>query len=131
MIAEVAFNLPLEKTFHYLVPPALEAALQPGMRVITPFGPRQRVGVVVRCLARSPVRELRLVRRVLDPVPVISGERWALARWLAGYYYCSLGEALFAMVPADLRLARVWPKASPAPSGVERPAPSGVEGPDL
>ncbi len=107
MIAEVAFNLPIEKTFHYLVPPTAEATLQPGMRVRAPFGPRERLGFVVKRLSESPVRELKTVRRVLDPLPVITGERWALASWLSEHYYCSFGEALAAMVPSSLRLRPV------------------------
>ena len=108
MIAEVAFNLPLERTFHYLIPLDAEAMLQPGMRVAAPFGPRERIGFVLRRVAKSPIRELKSIRRVLDPVPVIAEERWALASWMSEYYYCSLGEALAAMVPGDLRLARAW-----------------------
>ena len=106
LIAEVAFNLPIEKTFHYLVPPTVEATLQPGMRVLAPFGPRERLGFVVKRLSESPVRELKTIRRVLDPLPVIAGERWALASWLSDHYCCSLGEALAAMVPSTLRLVK-------------------------
>ena len=114
MIAEVVFNIPLERAFHYLVPEAAQEALRPGMRVAAPFGPRERVGLVVTLLERSPIplRRLKPVRRVLDPVPVIDGERWALAEWMAAYYFCSFGEALAAMVPAQVRL----PAAAPAPS---------------
>ena len=104
MIAEVAFNLPLERTFHYLVPSGLEGRLQPGMRVAAPFGPRERMGFVVKLLTESPIRELKPIRRVVDPVPVIADERWALGSWLSAYYYCSLGEALAVMVPSALRL---------------------------
>ncbi|OGX41702.1 MAG: primosomal protein N' [Omnitrophica WOR_2 bacterium RIFCSPHIGHO2_02_FULL_68_15] len=104
MIAEVAFNLPIEKTFHYLIPEAPAPALQPGMRVLAPFGPRERLGFVVKVLSESPVRELKTIRRVLDPLPVIARERWALASWLSDHYCCSLGEALAAMVPSTLRV---------------------------
>jgi primosomal protein N' (replication factor Y) len=104
MIAEVAFNLPLERTFHYLVPPSLQPSMQPGVRVIVPFGHRQLTGCVVRLPQSSPIQQLKAVRRILDPVPVIDGERWPLASWLSGYYGCSVGEALAAMVPSGLRL---------------------------
>ena len=114
MIAEVVFNLPIERGFHYLVPAAARGALQPGMRVLAPFGPRERLGMVVRLLDSSPVRPLKLLRRVVDPAPVLAGERWALAEWLASYYFCSLGEAVAAMVPSQLRLT---------PTLVSAPAP--------
>ena len=104
MIAEVVFNLPLERSFHYLIPSVLREALRPGMRVAAPFGPRERIGFIVQTLAKSPIRELKAVRRLIDSFPVIADERWALARWLSAYYYCSMGEALCAMVPRDLRL---------------------------
>ena len=110
-IAEVAFNLPLEKTFHYLIPEAMRETLVPGMRVAVPFGPRERIGFVLRMVAESPIRELKEIRRVLDPVPVIAGERWALASWLSDYYCCSLGEALAVMVPGGLRLRAPLPVA--------------------
>ena len=103
-IAEVVFNLPIERSFHYLIPPQARETLEPGMRVAAPFGRRERLGLVVARVARSPIAELKAIRRVIDPAPVIAGQRLALARWLAAYYYCSLGEALFAMVPSDLRL---------------------------
>lgn len=105
-IAEVAFNLPLERAFHYLIPPALQGAVEPGMRVAAPFGPRERIGFVLQVLTESPVRELKAIRRVIDPTPMIAEERWALAAWLSSYYYCSMGEALSAMVPSGLRIRR-------------------------
>ena len=104
MIAEVAFNLPLEKNFHYLIPPALDAQAQPGVRVIAPFGPRQLMGVILQRVGHSPIKELKSIRRVIDPRPVIGDERWELAQWLSRTYCCSLGEALAAMVPSALRL---------------------------
>jgi primosomal protein N' (replication factor Y) len=106
-IAEVAFNLPLEKSFHYLIPPALEGTVEPGRRVAAPFGPRERIGFVLRLVAESPVTFLKPIRRVIDPQPVIAEERWALAAWLSDYSYCSMGEALAAMVPSALRLRPV------------------------
>ncbi len=104
MIVEVVFNLPIERSFHYLVPSALEVSVQPGVRVMAPFGPRERVGFVVRVVETSPIPRLKPLRRAIDPAPVIDAERLALASWLSGYYVCSLGEALAAIVPSDIRL---------------------------
>ena len=103
-IVEVTFNIPLERSFHYSIPPALQGCLRPGMRVLAPFGRRELVGFAVQLLSRSPIRELKAIRRVCDPIPMIADERWALASWLSRYNYCSLGEALSAMVPTTLRL---------------------------
>ncbi|MBI4003620.1 MAG: hypothetical protein HY353_01230, partial [Candidatus Omnitrophica bacterium] len=59
MIAEVAFNIPLERTFHYLIPDALRGTLAPGIRVLAPFGPRERMGFVLKVLSHSPIKELK------------------------------------------------------------------------
>jgi primosomal protein N' (replication factor Y) len=126
MVAEVAFNLPLERAFHYLIPAALQDVLQPGMRVVAPFGPRERVGCVVRLVDKSPIRQLKVIRRLVDPVPMVADERWALASWLSSHYCCSLGEALFLMVPSALRLPRrpaADPLAEPPPQPVAAAAP--------
>ena len=122
-IAEVVFNIPLERSFHYLIPEELHGSLQQGMRVMAPFGPRDRMGFVVDRVGESPVRELKPIRHLIDPRPVITDERWPLAEWLSRYYYCSLGETLCAMVPNELR----WPgdpvlrssNASATPHGPE------------
>lgn len=115
-IAEVAFNLPLERTFHYLIPPDLSPALQPGMRVAVSFGPRKQIGFVVRRVSESRFPRLKAIERILDPIPVIDDERWDLARWVSHYYFCSLGEALAAMVPSALRLSS---QLNSAPSAAE------------
>ena len=120
-IAEVAFNIPLERTFHYLIPAGLDEAVRPGVRVAAPFGPRERVGFVLQRVPKSPFSPLKPIRRVIDPVPVIADERWALAEWLASYYYCSLGEALSVMVPSGLRLKPEEAPASPPPDPAVSP----------
>ena len=120
MIAEVVFHLPIERGFHYLIPPSLRQSLQPGMRVMAPFGPRERMGFVVQCVPTSPIRSVKPLRCLVDQVPMVTGERWALASWLSEYYGCSLGEALFAMVPSSLRLHASEERAPSA--GESRPA---------
>lgn len=109
MIAEIIFNLPLERSFHYFIPPELRPNIQPGMRAIVPFGRNPKVGFVTRLMEESPIQNLKPLRRLIDPLPVIAQERWELATWLSHYYYCSLGEALFAMVPSSLRLRLTAP----------------------
>ena len=111
-IAEVVFNLPLERSFHYLVPESLATAVQRGVRVAAPFGPRELIGFVVQTPPRSPIAQLKTIRRVIDPAPMIAEERWQLAAWLADYTYCSLGEALAALVPASLRVTAKTAKES-------------------
>lgn len=104
MIAEVIFNLPLERAFHYLVPEPWQHHVLPGMRVLVPFGPRRLVGFVSRLRTTSPIKHPKALLRLIDSKPVLTQEGWQLAQWLATYYFCSLGEACACLIPSALRL---------------------------
>ncbi len=123
MIARVVFNLPLDRSFDYAVPQELSDRIRPGVRVAVPFGRRQMIGFVSESAEKSEWAELKPVRRVIDPWPVISADRWDLARWLERRYACSLGEALAAMVPQGLRLKpdAAAPSLAADASALEKP----------
>lgn len=125
MIAQVVFNLPVNRAFDYLVPDEWVSTLRPGMRVVAPFGKRRLVGAVIRLQPASRIPRLKTLLRALDPRPVLEPEAFRLARWLAGYYGCSVGEACATIVPSSLRLrsqderpaaARASPPAASAPT---------------
>jgi len=97
---EVALPVPLDKLFTYSVPDS--HPLEPGVRVIVPFGKRQLSGVVVGC---GPPPEgldpktIKPVKTVLDEGPALSAELLQLGRWLADYYLVPMGEVLATMLP--------------------------------
>ena len=96
---DLAVPLAVDKLFSYTVPPELHDAVQRGVRAVAPFGKRTVVGVVVKVSTRvpqftSPLTHLRPVQDILDLEPIISGELFHLADWMAEYYFVSLGEVL-------------------------------------
>ena len=102
-IAEVAFNLPLRRTFDYRLTPEQALRARPGMRVIVPFGPRVRGGIVVglKDASAHPGR-LKAVQQVADGPPLFSPELLEFTRWVADYYVCAWGEVLEAALPSGL-----------------------------
>jgi primosomal protein N' (replication factor Y) len=100
---EISFNLPVDRLFTYSLPDDSPAG--PGWRVSAPFGARALTGLVVaeRDAAPEGVAEIREVKRVIDKRPVCDERVLALAHWMARMYMCSLGEALFAMIPSGRR----------------------------
>ena len=105
-IASVALNLPLSKTFDYLVPDRLRGQVVVGGRVRVPFGNRRQVlGYCVELKPSSPVPEGRLkeIERSLDDQPLFTPVILRAARWMADYYQCSFGEALHAALPSGVR----------------------------
>ncbi len=114
MIAEVVFNLPLDRAFHYDVPPAFEHHLCAGMRVIAPFGSRRLIGVVTRVRATTPIPHPKPLLKLIDAHRVFTTAQLRLATWLADAYCCSLGEACAALVPTALRIPH---GVTPEPQG--------------
>jgi primosomal protein N' (replication factor Y) len=97
MHAQVAFDLPLDRAFDYLVPEGM--ALAPGQRVLAPFGRRHLQGVAVSLNEPERRQGIKALERVLDPAPVASPAMLEFTRWLADYYLCGWGEALALALP--------------------------------
>ncbi len=126
MLAELAFPIPLRRTFYYLLPDELELAAAPGLRALAPLGKREAVGVILRVLPEkdadlSGFKELKSVIRLLDEEPLFPEDAVSIASWMSGRWGSPLGLCLGAFFahspkepavpppPPDLRLA------SPAP----------------
>ncbi|MFB4211071.1 primosomal protein N' [Shouchella sp. JSM 1781072] len=106
MIARIIVDVPTAQTdrqFDYLVPQAWTTVVQPGVRVVVPFGPRKIQGFVVELVEVSDVKKLKEITEVLDPVPVLSKELLALGKWLANSTICFQVTAFQAMLPAALK----------------------------
>ena len=103
LYAEVVFNLPVRKSFSYLLPE--DGSLGPGFRVLAPFGKRSLGGYVIGICDRPPegVGEIKSIIRAIDKRPLFNPSQVELARWLSGMYLCSLGEALSSMLPGGRR----------------------------
>ena len=78
-IVEVAFPIPLDRTFHYLIGDGI-SSLEPGMRVKAPFGTRKLTGFVVSIFEGEPARPLKPIDEILDPEPLLDLEGFNCAR---------------------------------------------------
>ena len=103
-IADVVFDLPLDRPFSYLVPDSLN--LKPGQRVRAPLGGRAtRVGVVVG-LHEGDSTGLRPIDRVVEAAPILSTGDLELGRWIADESLSSWGSTLLALLPPPPRSKR-------------------------
>ncbi|HXX65146.1 MAG TPA: primosomal protein N', partial [Bacteroidota bacterium] len=89
----------IDRAFTYLVPPELEEAVAPGVRVVVPFGHKYLTGLIVDLPAVSSVKGLKPLRDVIDSAPVVSAELLWLCRWIASYYFAPLGDVLKSALP--------------------------------
>ncbi|MGQ4660465.1 primosomal protein N' [Lysobacter sp. F6437] len=104
-VLRVALPLPLPRLFDYLAPPGDGPAATIGARVRVPFGPRERVGVVVAmpAAAEADAPTLKPALAVLDAEPLFADELLDSLRWLARYLHAPLGEVLATALPGPLR----------------------------
>ncbi|MBQ1248579.1 MAG: DEAD/DEAH box helicase family protein, partial [Selenomonadales bacterium] len=104
MIVDVFVNVPvkkLDKPFTYRVPSQF-SHVNVGWRVLVPFGGRMVEGFVVGC--RDDVSalndlELKEIVDVLDEEAWFSPDMMSMAKWVSGYYLCTLAEAMRLFIP--------------------------------
>lgn len=110
-VLRVALNVPVDRLFDYRVPDTLE--VQPGDRVVVPFGVRQRVGIAVASSAGSELEATRIkaVTRVLGDAPPLSRQWLELMHFVAKYYQRPFGETAVGALPPRLRSLKPLPKA--------------------
>lgn len=104
---EVAVPVPLRRTFTYSVAGALAERIQPGSRVVVPFGARRLVGVALAPVASvDEARAVRSVLDVLDEIPALPTSLLQLGRWVSHYYVAPVGEVFQAILPPAVDLKR-------------------------
>jgi primosomal protein N' (replication factor Y) len=127
MLVDVALNAPLragDLAFTFAVPETLAEQVRPGVAVRVPFGRQAATGFVIG-YADGHLPEVKSLAGIEDRVPPLPPDLLALARWMASHYVCSIGEALWAMIPPIAALARRPRRATaPAPDEVTIPAAS-------
>jgi primosomal protein N' (replication factor Y) len=102
---DLVFDIPANQAFTYLADAKGEAA--PGKRAMAPFGRREVLGYIIARRDEAPAgvdaAAIKAVRRVVDKEAVFEDRDIDLARWIAAYYLCGLGQALAAMIPSGRR----------------------------
>ncbi|MGX8699341.1 MAG: replication restart helicase PriA, partial [bacterium] len=104
-IAVAAAIYPIDKPYSYLIPAPLAQEIAPGVRVTVPFGNgnRQSEGVVLSVGEEAgEARPLKAIERALDAAPVLTEEQLQLALFVRDRCFCTLFEAVRAMLPAGL-----------------------------
>ena len=100
-IAVSAATFAIDKPYSYAIPVGME--LQPGQRVMVPFGRgNRRCEGVVLAVEEGSSQGLKCVEQVLDEVSLLSGTMLRLAAFLRERYFCTFYEAVRVMLPAGL-----------------------------
>ncbi|MCD0456559.1 primosomal protein N' [Chryseobacterium sp. LC2016-27] len=104
--AQIILPLNLKGTFTYKVPEEIRSTIQPGMRVLVPFGGKKiYTGIVFEFHDEEPTQFVaKEVISILDEHPILPSEQIKFWKWLSDYYLCNLGEIYRFAFPSSLKL---------------------------
>lgn len=104
--AEVAVPLHVFQTFTYRLTPEQIADAEIGARLVVPLGRNVVTAYIVNLLDQLPEDlaeiDIKDAQTLVDSAPVCSPEILQLARWVADYYACPIGEVIKAALPPGM-----------------------------
>ena len=108
-VAVLAATFAFDRPYTYKIPQPLTETLRPGCRVMVPFsrGNRPCEGMVLALDQAQDDPKLKPITRQLDPEPILSPELIRLAIWMHDRFFCTIYDALHAILPAG-----VWYRVS-------------------
>lgn len=106
MFVDVILPLALDKKFIYSVTNEVFMSIQPGVRVVVPFGKNKLyTGLVYNKHLNAPeLYEAKEVYEVIDQFPIVYSFQLKFWDWISEYYMCSIGEVFRAALPSGLLL---------------------------
>jgi primosomal protein N' (replication factor Y) len=103
---DLVFDIPTDQSFTYLADDKGLASI--GKRAMVPFGRRDCTGYIIAEKEYPPenvkTEAIKKIRRVVDSEPLFDNSDVELARWMADYYLCGIGQALAAMIPSGRKM---------------------------
>ncbi len=109
--------MPIRHAYDYIAPRRLE----PGIRVVVPFGRQKLIGIIISNHRSSVDFKLKQIEQVLDQECAIGDNMLELLHWASGYYHHPIGKVLNAALPAKLRITK--PLKNPVTETVYRCLP--------
>jgi len=106
LFIDVILPIPLQKLFTYKITKEETNIIQPGLRVVVPFGKSKLYTAIVAKINREAPEayQAKPIYQILDEDPIITFKQLQHWQWIASYYCCTVGEVLRAAIPSALLL---------------------------
>ena len=109
IILNIPVNMPF--TYSYEAGENEKPELRPeiGKRAEITFGNKRTEGFIIGISDTIPPscnvgpEKIKLIKRIIDKEPLFGPELIEMANWMSHYYLCTLGEAVFSMIPSGRR----------------------------
>ncbi len=105
--ADIILPVPIPRMFTYKIPKNLQPLIQIGLRVIVQFGRKKVLTGIIGKVHNKPPQayEAKPILDILDDQPSVNPLQIRFWFWMAEYYFCHIGEVMFAAIPSGLRLS--------------------------
>lgn len=105
--ADIILPVPIPRMFTYKIPKNLQPQIQIGLRVIVQFGKKKVLTGIIGKVHNKPPQayEAKPILDILDEQPSVNPLQIRFWVWMAEYYFCHIGEVMFAALPSGLRLS--------------------------
>lgn len=110
---QIILNIPVNMPFTYGYDPGEnekpEFKPEIGKRAEITFGNKKTEGFIIGISQTLPPdcqvgpEKIKLIKRIIDKEPLFGQELTEMATWMSHYYLCTLGEAVFSMIPSGRR----------------------------
>lgn len=96
---EIALNIDIATKFTYVSKESQDL----NRRCIVPFGNSIRTGIIVSEVQDiNPKINYKEIIEVIDHEDILPKDLWELSFWMSAYYQCSIGKAMFSMLPKGI-----------------------------
>ncbi|NMC66924.1 MAG: primosomal protein N' [Spirochaetales bacterium] len=104
MFADIAINIPLDKTFEYRIPKEFNDRIKKYIRVKVDFNDKVELGLIIN-IKDEEKRDYHIkdILDLYDEDPILTEKEFELAKWISQRYFSSIGEALFLFIPKGLK----------------------------
>ncbi|MGI6621697.1 MAG: primosomal protein N' [Clostridiaceae bacterium] len=111
LLAEVALadaTRSYDRLYDYIVAADNDEDIVPGVRVLVPFGIKNKLkpAWIINIRTDEPTKKLKRIAEIVDRSPLLSSEMIKLAQWMKKRYFCTWGDAIRLMVPAGINLKK-------------------------
>ncbi|MEA3297491.1 MAG: primosomal protein N' [candidate division Zixibacteria bacterium] len=104
-LAEIAVTGPLRRSFIYHIPESI-GPLEPGQRLLVPFGRMRKVGYYLRQAQPPQGIELKAIIKTVDNISYFDPLLFRFCSWIADYYFANPADCLSAALPSVLKGTR-------------------------
>ena len=103
-IAVSSATYAIDKPYTYFLPPQLALRAKAGMRALVPFGTGNRhvEGLILKLFSEERAKGTKPVLALLDDAPILEEREIQLALWMRERYFCTVYDAVKAMLPSGL-----------------------------